>query len=147
MSAFDQITDGGQPRDEDTAVKIFTVDEANRALALVQRIVGSIVEKHRQLVELQIKCESLLEAGRRSAAEDAEASESELVDQLNELLGELRTVGCELKDFSTGLVDFHGRRNGEHVLLCWRLGEDRVAYWHDLTTGYAGRRPIDEACK
>jgi hypothetical protein len=147
MSAYDQITDGGLPCDEDTAVKVFTVEQANRALALVQRIVGSIVEKHRQLVELQIKCESLIEAGRHSAAEDAEQTESELVDQLNELLGELRAVGCELKDFSTGLVDFHGRRNGQHVLLCWRPGEDRVSFWHDLTAGFAGRRPIDEACR
>jgi hypothetical protein len=41
-------------------------------------------------------------------------------------------------------VDFPALREGREVYLCWRLGEDEVGYWHELTTGFAGRQPLDE---
>lgn len=47
-----------------------------------------------------------------------------------------------LRDPQTGLVDFPGEREGERVWLCWLLGEERVAHWHPLDTGFAGRRPL-----
>ena len=47
-----------------------------------------------------------------------------------------------LRDPETGLVDFPGERQGRRVWLCWRLGEERVAHWHDLETGFSGRQPL-----
>ena len=47
-----------------------------------------------------------------------------------------------LRDPETGLVDFPGERDGERVFLCWRLGEDRVGFWHDVRSGFLGRRPL-----
>ncbi|MGH2526677.1 MAG: DUF2203 domain-containing protein, partial [Actinomycetota bacterium] len=47
-----------------------------------------------------------------------------------------------LRDPETGLVDFPGEREGRRVWLCWRLGEDRVANWHEIDTGFIGRRPL-----
>ncbi len=47
-----------------------------------------------------------------------------------------------LRDPETGLVDFPGERDGRRVWLCWRLGEDRVAHWHELDTGFIGRQPL-----
>ena len=58
-----------------------------------------------------------------------------------ESIGEM---GGELKDLSTGLIDFPALRAGRHVLLCWRLGEDRVGYWHDPDAGFAGRAAIED---
>jgi hypothetical protein len=51
--------------------------------------------------------------------------------------------GIQVKDLDTGLLDFPSLRDGEEVLLCWRVGESRVAYWHTYDDGFAGRRPID----
>jgi hypothetical protein len=51
-------------------------------------------------------------------------------------------MGCVLKDMDQGLVDFLTRRDGREVYLCWRYGEERVAYWHELQAGFAGRRPL-----
>jgi len=48
-----------------------------------------------------------------------------------------------VKDLDAGLVDFPAVRGGERVLLCWRVGEDEVAWWHGLEDGFAGRRRID----
>lgn len=47
-----------------------------------------------------------------------------------------------LRDPQTGLVDFPGEREGRRVWLCWQLGEDRVAHWHELETGFIGRKPL-----
>ena len=47
-----------------------------------------------------------------------------------------------LRDPETGLVDFPAERDGQRVFLCWRLGEERVAHWHPLDTGFSGRRPL-----
>jgi len=47
-----------------------------------------------------------------------------------------------LRDPDQGLVDFPGEVEGRRVWLCWRVGEDRVAHWHDLESGFAGRRPL-----
>lgn len=57
-----------------------------------------------------------------------------------EAIGEL---GGEVKDLSTGLVDFPAIRNGRRVYLCWMLGEERVAHWHQLDAGFAGRTAIE----
>ena len=63
-------------------------------------------------------------------------------ERLQVLVEELTTVGCELKDYQMGLVDYVGRHQGRDVYLCWRLGEARVNYWHELHTGFAGRQPV-----
>lgn len=63
---------------------------------------------------------------------------------LQEAVLELETIGCELKDPDMGLIDFLTLRNGEEVYLCWHLGEERIVYWHELATGFAGRQPLDE---
>ncbi len=109
----------------------FTLVQADRALPLVSRIVADVVRTHDRALELQ----------------RASASHRELdacMDRLQDYVAELAEVGCELKDYRTGLVDFVGRHQGRDVYLCWRLGEDRVGYWHEMTAGSAGRRPVSQ---
>jgi hypothetical protein len=60
------------------------------------------------------------------------------------MLDEVRFLGAEVKDVDLGLVDFRHQRGGEVVYLCWRVGEPRIGHWHDLKTGFAGRKPIEE---
>ncbi|EKP95455.1 DUF2203 domain-containing protein [Thermaerobacter subterraneus] len=67
------------------------------------------------------------------------------VEEANQLLAEIHSLGCLVKDVDLGLVDFPARLNGEPVLLCWRLGEPRVAYYHGEHEGFRGRKPIPPA--
>jgi len=53
---------------------------------------------------------------------------------------ELGSIGVELKDYESGLIDFPGRHQGRDIYLCWKLGEDKVTHWHELHSGYAGRQ-------
>ncbi len=65
------------------------------------------------------------------------------------LLDQLTALGVQVKDLQSGLIDFPHLRRGpdgaeEEVLLCYRLGERDILFWHDLISGFAGRRPVDE---
>ncbi len=71
-----------------------------------------------------------------------EREDANLSSRLEEAVGALRSEGIEVKDLSTGLVDFYALEGGEVVLLCWRVGETEVGYFHTLTGGFAGRRPL-----
>jgi hypothetical protein len=57
---------------------------------------------------------------------------------------ELTALGIEIKSLETGLIDFPALRDGRVVLLCWRLGEARIAWWHEIDTGFAGRSPLED---
>jgi hypothetical protein len=65
-------------------------------------------------------------------------------EALSDEIDRVRALGGEVKDVETGLVDFPGTRLGEGILLCWRLGEKKLGYWHTVDGGFASRKPIDE---
>lgn len=80
------------------------------------------------------------------AVGDLQATEVELQAigaEVESCLERLAGLGVLVKDLDSGLVDFPSDRYGEPVLLCWRVGEDAVAFWHDSSSGFAGRSPID----
>ena len=116
----------------------FTLEQANRALPLVRRVVNDIVATREQATHLQTSLES-------SAAVEHKRVQDELdvaIDKLHAYLDELTEIGCELKDFQAGLVDFIGRHQGREIYLCWRLGEEKIAYFHEINAGFAGRMPV-----
>jgi hypothetical protein len=67
---------------------------------------------------------------------------AEQIQAMQDLINELSSFGCELKDPSIGLIDFLSLRNGREVYLCWHLGEERINFWHYLDAGFAGRQPL-----
>lgn len=123
-------------------MKKWTLAEANKALPLVKRIVRDIVDKYQELVSLR---EAAEDKKRRNLPVEARAAMKQIEDKapaLDALVEELTEVGVELKDPGIGLTDFHADLNGNEVLLCWKLGENKIEYWHDLTSGFKGRTPV-----
>lgn len=127
-----------QPRNPLRTRNWFTLAEANRSLPLVRRVVRDIVNAHQRATQLQAKLE---ETGRKEAAAIQSQLDRALAD-LQEYVDELSSIGIELKDYQTGLIDFPGHHQHRDVYLCWRLGEEKVEHWHELHTGFSGRRPI-----
>jgi hypothetical protein len=123
--------------------KLFTVDQANKTLPLVRRIVDDIVPHFDELDELQ---ETLNRRDKLSTKErDGIIARAEsIADNINDLVEELTPIGCQLKDPKMGLVDFPALHEDRIVLLCWKRGEDEIAYWHDMESGFGGRRPVAE---
>ncbi len=132
------------PRKSAPRKPLFTVEKANRALPLVQRIVSDIVRQHKKVCALEERChmrrptvseEEQQRLGRQYAIE---------IEKLRELAEELTAVGCDLKDWRRGLIDFSALYQGREVELCWHLGEERVNYWHEIGAGFPGRHLIDD---
>src|SRR5262245_2256451 len=131
-------------------VRLFTVAKANSALPLVRRIVDDIVADHPQWKDLLARYELLAAGTKAGQAESTEMRalrrEYEVIaERINGYVAELEQIGCSLKGFEQGLVDFYGLHHGRVVCLCWQRGEESVAHWHELEAGFAGRQPITAA--
>jgi len=121
--------------------RYFSAAEANRALVLVRRIVTDIVMGYARLMDVQ----ELAEASHgRSWRDTAQVELTAIAQRLQQYAGELDDVGVELKDWSMGIVDFPTFIDGHEAYLCWRLGEDRVEYWHRLDEESDQRAPLVE---
>ena len=127
----------------------FTPEEANAALVEVRPLVEQMVEQRRLHVVALERQEELDghirgNGGGIPPAELADtAGEVErLARELARIVDEITTHGAEVKDMDEGLIDFPARRRGETVLLCWKLGEDEIRYWHTVEDGFSGRRPL-----
>jgi hypothetical protein len=127
-----------------SGTKYFSAAEANRALPLVRRIVQDIVGNYQLLCELHADCQAFDAKGNLVRAEEARQKYAAVTDRLSELNEELDKIGCELKDYQTGLVDFPAQHAGHDIYLCWKLGEESVLHWHEIDAGFAGRRPITD---
>lgn len=124
--------------------RYFTIDQANRALALVRRVAEDVVQQYRRVVEKQEELERLEDKDKVEAANEARDQLVDEVDKLQRLFEELNEVGVELKEPSIGLLDFPAMHKGREIYLCWKVGEGNVSHWHELDAGYAGRQPADE---
>jgi hypothetical protein len=127
----------------------FTVEEANEALMEVRPLTKELVGHRRALVELQER-QSMLTmriAGNGGNVEPRELEEvqqqlDEEVAGIARCVARIHELGALVKDLDAGLVDFPATRDGQDVLLCWRLGEDEIGFWHGLDEGFSGRNPL-----
>ena len=125
-------------------MKTFTIEQANRTLPLVRRIVQDIVDHYVRWQELVKTLDVLAAAPAPDAARidrlqrDIQAA----ARGIDAFVRELTDLGVEMKGFDVGLVDFPGEMDGRPVYLCWRLGEPAVAHWHERDAGFAGRQPL-----
>ena len=127
----------------------FTVEEANDALADVRPLVERMVEQRREHLEALERQEELEGHIRGNGGGIPPAALAESAAEVDRLARELaRTVdelgerGVQVKDVEEGLIDFPALRHGKTVLLCWKLGEDEIRYWHTLDGGFAGRQEL-----
>jgi hypothetical protein len=140
--------------------RFYDIDAANATLAELDGIVAVLQEQRAELVRLR---DEVLES---SAGEGApatvtaptgsgEASISNdlrlirlrmqgLIDQMAAGVARIDAMGLTLRDIERGLVDFPALVSGRQVWLCWRRGETAIDWWHDLETGFEGRRPLAE---
>ena len=132
--------------------KTFTLLEAQKLLPVLSSLLKRATEG-KQLIE-QIEKEFqdlnhriLLSGGlfvnvpqmaRRRAEKD------KMVNDIKDALAEIEAIGVQVKDLDIGLLDFPCIVDDQIVLLCWKLGEEKIQYWHGVEEGFRGRKPIDD---
>lgn len=149
--------------------RFFDIDSANAAVPELDGIVSVLAEQRAELVRLR---DDVLERtgggegvsggrGERRSRGDAEDDRDAgaataddlrltrlrmqgLIDQMAAGVARIDALGLTLRDIEHGLVDFPALVAGRQIWLCWQRGEPRVDWWHDLDSGFSGRRPLDE---
>lgn len=128
----------------------FTPDEANEMLPQLTEQMERIAELLRIAREKHREKEMIKAVGYRPDGtlimladyQEAERTLDQAVREIDGIIEAIHREGMLIKDLELGLVDFPAIIHGEDVLLCWKLGEERVEYYHDYASGYAGRRKL-----
>ena len=137
--------------DEDREPRIFTLTQAERTRLEVEPILVEAIDCRRRMTELeqllsQVANRIQLMGGLLVAYEKAARLRLErdhLDEAVRTALERIESTGCVVKDLDTGLLDFPAQLDDEDVYFCWRLGEDRIRFWHRQDEGVAGRKPVD----
>ena len=122
--------------------KYFTPKQANTLLPDIKPLMAGLIKRRTKVIEIRRECRSMLKA---SNTDFGSPEASQMVNEfiaIEQLLREIRSYGCIIKDVNAGLVDFLSKRDGREVYLCWKYGESKVGHYHELHTGFLGRQPI-----
>jgi hypothetical protein len=120
--------------------RVFTHAEASALLPRLTELLTALRTAHRSAARLGAETASHAVSTNGSAAAAVKASGPFLEAQ--RLSGAVTALGVILRDPETGLVDFASVRDGDQIYLCWRLGEERIGFWHPRDTGFMGRLPL-----
>lgn len=136
--------------EDDRVQKFFTLTEAERTRRELEPVLIDAIELRRKLTPLDEQLGELssriqVMGGMLIPYEDVARVRFErdrLTESLREALDKIQSTGCVVKDLDVGLLDFPALIDNQEVYLCWRLGEERIRFWHRQDEGFAGRKPI-----
>ena len=123
--------------------KYYTPKEANIQLEVVRPMVAELISISERVQAHQPEIWSVVE---KSAGNGGNPTLSKMLpdfDRLDLILHQLQDMSIEVKDLSTGLIDFPALKDGRVVYLCWKYNEGSIQFWHEIEAGFAGREPID----
>ena len=128
---------------------MFTLEEANAALTELRPIVERMVQHRRDLTAAQARQSALVT---RIAGNGGDMVPSDLhdlaetiqreADAISDCAEQINQVGAQVKSLEEGLLDFPAKRGEEDVLLCWKLGEDEIRFWHGTDEGFSARKRL-----
>lgn len=124
-------------------MKTFTVEEANELIPSVRDRLIKIQKLYERLGSLRESAKAAATASEFGGGMEGGSRYVKSLYEIGKHTTDLHEMGVQLKDYSRGLIDFPSMRDGRVVLLCWQLGEpDRIEWWHEVETGFAGRKPL-----
>ena len=130
---------------------MFTLSEAESTRVEIESSLIEAMESRRKMVHLEAallaQTERIVRMGGVSIPyEKAAATRLErdrVAESLQDAVDRIHSTGCIVKDLDVGLLDFPARMDNQNVYLCWRLGEDRIRFYHRQDEGFSSRKPID----
>ena len=134
------------------ATRNFTLQEAQMLLPTLESLLRTAINSKKLVEEVDAELQDIahrvflnggtlikvVEVARRKAERER------AVQRAKDAVAEIHSTGVQVKDIDIGLLDFPCKVDGEIVLLCWKLGEEKITHWHSTEEGFAGRKPIDE---
>jgi hypothetical protein len=130
-----------EPRPARVHGRHFTVEQANGALPSVKPLLQRLRDARDLLTDEEAHA-ALSDAAPTNGGGDAGTQVGEAFLEVRRLLLALHEAGIMVRDIDRGLIDFPAILDDREVYLCWELGEDEVAWWHELDSGYRGRQQL-----
>ena len=139
------------PQEETPEPRLFTLTEAERTRRELEPVLIEAMDCRRKLsgldTELAAVAARIMMMGGVVVPYESLAKlrreHTRLAESLKSSLDRILETGCLIKDLDVGLLDFPSIIDNEEVYLCWKLGEDRIRYYHRQNEGFSGRKPID----
>ena len=133
-------------------MKTFTLDEAQSLLPVLESLLKRAIEGKQSAEEAESGLSELarrinLSGGMKVDVSIAAKTRMEMeshLQRVRENIAEIDSIGVQVKDLEAGLLDFPCRIDDEVVLLCWRMGEPTIGFWHGVDEGFRGRKAIDQ---
>src|SRR5260370_24443365 len=132
--------------------RTFTLDEAQSLLPVLESLLRTAMAGKKLMEEVDAEIHAVghrifLNGGTHLnivplARRKAERAKPE--QRVRDAFAEVDSIGVQLNDLDIGLLDFPCQVEGRTVLLCWKLGENGITHWHNVSEGFAGRKPIDD---
>jgi hypothetical protein len=133
-------------------MKTFSLDEAQSLLPILESLLRRAIDAkaNASLIEedLQMLSQNIFLSGGMlvdvAAVARKRMTQRTAVQQAQDAIQEIDSIGVQVKDLDKGLLDFPFQAGEQVVLLCWQMGEARIDYWHTMEAGFQGRQPLDE---
>lgn len=133
-------------------MRTFTLEEAQSLLPVLESLLKRATEGKQSAEEAEAELADLarrvyLAGGMRVDVAKVARQRAEIenhMQRVRESVAEIDSIGVQVKDIDSGLLDFPCRIDDQVVLLCWRMGETSIEHWHTMESGFQGRQPIDE---
>ena len=122
--------------------KHFSLEEANALLPQLKEMLGQVQIEKKRLISMKPDVEAAKEGHICDWGTPIGPTYVMVLEAFQESLLRIKDLGVLVQDFDTGLCDFPHQRDGKVVYLCWKLGEEKIAWWHDVNTGFSGRQPL-----
>ena len=129
-------------------LKVFTLEEAEHLIPILTDFLAELRKKRNEINDLEVEIDALeLISGSQSRASVKDlnlliATHQKVVGEFYVLVDQIHAQRCFLKDVDMGLIDFYGVMDGRVVYFCWKLGEERIDFWHEVGQGYGTRQPL-----
>jgi hypothetical protein len=124
------------------SVRYFSLEEANALLPELRPLVGKLLERRARVARVS---RGLGNFWQDTSSDIGHPAASRLVNEfvaIENLVERIHSYGCVIKSLEAGLVDFLSLHDGRDVYLCWRYDEPKIEYYHELHTGFGGRKPL-----
>jgi len=133
-------------------MKTFTIEEAQSLLPVMESLLRRALDGKQSADEVESVLSEFsrriyLSGGMRvdvSKVSKLRAQMEGHLQTVRESVAEIDSIGVQVKDLDTGLLDFPYRLDDQVVLLCWRMGEPTIEHWHTVETGFKDRQPVDD---
>jgi hypothetical protein len=123
--------------------RYFTLQEANDSLVTIRPLMDEIQTIRQKILAKKPEVWPVVERAAGNGGSQAASKLVEEFERLDTLVHKVQDTGALFKDINLGLLDFPAMKAEREVYLCWKYGEDDIAFWHEIEAGYAGRKRID----